>query len=560
MKSKNLFFNENIKLNELILKFDLIKSISNKVAIIIDNKKQFKGIITSGDLRRITSYKFDRNVSIKEIMNSCPLVINSELESKRSTLEKINEFFLKNNKNINFLIEINKNKFFKNIIEYDEFIENFNYYKISVIGLGKVGLTLLTFLSQHHDVLDGIDSNQNLLNDLKKTKINFFEPEILPLLSKAIKQNKFQFPKVYSPFHCNVIIICVGPSEKSILKKDQGILKLIKSISKKIKKNDLIILRSTAPVGLSRKAVKIIEDISNLKCGDDFYFSYSPERAVEGNIISDLKNIPQIISGYSEKCKIKAEKFWLNHCHSAILTESLEAAELIKLTNNTYRDFSFAFSNLLGLMCTKYNINTKNLIQSANSGYSRSDLFFPSPGVGGYCLSKDPYLFAKDINNKKLSNAILTLRNLNEKMSLYPFKHLDKFSKENNILHKNLNVLILGLTFKGIPENDDIRLSSSYNFMNFLINKKIRVKFYDKMLLSKKDKFLDKLKENKPIYNQNKYNVFVLMNNHPKNSEIIHNIIEKQYKKKILVFDGWSQINPKLLSKNISYSCIGQYI
>lgn len=557
--SKNIFFNQNTKLYDLLSKFDSIKNISSKVAIILDDEKKFKGIITSGDLRRINSKKFNVNIPIKSIMNSSPLIVNFEQENKRQNLTLVNNFFLNKRKNIDFLIEISKNKNFKNILNYDDFIQDFNNYKVSILGLGKVGLTLLTFLSQNHNVIDGIDNNENLLSNIKKNKVNFYEPEVMQLLSLALKEKKVEFPKFYRPLHCNVLIICVGPNEKSIYSKDQGIINVVKNISKNIKKNDLIILRSTSPIGLSRKSVKILEKISGLKCGIDFYFSYSPERAIEGNIISDLKNIPQIISGYSDNCKSKAEKFWLNHCNSAILTESLEAAEIIKLTNNTYRDFTFAFSNLLGVMCSKYNINSANLIQAANSGYSRSNLFSPSPGVGGYCLSKDPYMFVRDIKDKNLSESILALRKLNEKMSLYPYRYIKYFSKKNHILAKKLKILILGLTFKGLPENDDLRLSSSVMLMNFLIKKNLNVHFYDKMLNNKKIKNFDKFKEIKPLSNYKKYNVFLLMNNHPSNAEIIYKIIEKKINTKLLIFDGWSQINPKLLNNNISYSCIGQY-
>lgn len=559
MNKKDIFFYEKTKLATLVSKFDLIKDASNKVAIIIDRNYQFKGIITSGDLRRISLKAIDSNIEIKKIMNTNPLIFNTDSRSSRDNLINVNNFFLHKNKNINFIIELTKNKKFKSIINYNDFTQNFQNHKISIIGLGKVGLTLLTFLSQNHNVIDGIDTNKKLLNNLKKNKVDFYEPEVIRLLSKALKEKKIDFPNIYSPLHCNVIIVCVGPNENSIRLKDQGLIDVIKNISYKIKKNDLIILRSTAPIGLSRKSVKIIEKISDLKCGVDFYFSYSPERAVEGNIISDLKNIPQIISGYSNSCKIKAEKFWLDHCNSAIFAESLEAAEIIKLTNNTYRDFNFAFSNLLGIMCSKYNINTNSLIESANSGYSRSSLFSPSPGVGGYCLSKDPYLFVEDLKDKKLSESILTLRKLNEKMAIYPYTHIKKFSKKNHINQRNIKILILGLAFKGLPENDDIRLSSSVMLMNYLIKKNLSVKYFDKMLMNKKNKNIEKYKETRPLSNYNKYNVFLLMNNHPSNAELIYKIIDKNINSKILIFDGWSQINPKLLNKNISYSCIGQY-
>ena len=95
---------------------------------------------------------------------------------------------------------------------------------------------MLTFLSQNHNVIDGIDTDKKLLKNLKKNNVDFFEPEVVPLLSKALKEKKKDFPNIYSSLHCNVIIICVGPNENSIHLKDQGIINVIKNISYKIKK------------------------------------------------------------------------------------------------------------------------------------------------------------------------------------------------------------------------------------------------------------------------------------------------------------------------------------
>ena len=228
MKSKNIFFDEKTKLANLISKFDLIKDIPNKVAIIIDSNNLFKGLITSGDLRRITSKKFNLNTQIKNYELK-PLILN--LESKNRQKISFNNFFIKKNKNINFIKKITKNKKFKSIISYDDFTQDFQNYKISIVGLGKVGLTLLTFLSQNHNVIDGIDTDKKLLKNLKKNNVDFFEPEVVPLLSKALKEKKIDFPNIYSSLHCNVIIICVGPNENSIHLKDQGIINVIKNIS-----------------------------------------------------------------------------------------------------------------------------------------------------------------------------------------------------------------------------------------------------------------------------------------------------------------------------------------
>ena len=491
-------------------------------------------------------------------MNKSPLSINLHDEKLRKILNKIDDHLNIHPQKIDFFLNVNEKKQFINLVNIDNFNSNLRNYKISILGLGKVGLTLLCFLSEKHDIIDGIDINKGHLNSLKKSKINFYEPYVETILKKSILEKKVEFLETYDPTFNNILIICTGPSLNSILDKSQGIERALKHLYSKIRKNDLIILRSTSPVGLSRKIVKNIEKKTDLVCGNDFYFSYSPERAVEGNIINDLKNIPQIVSGYTDNCKEKARTFWLNHCDKVITTDSLEAAEIIKLTNNTYRDFCFSFSNILGDLCTRYNIDTKRLIDAANNGYPRSNLFYPSPGVGGYCLSKDPYLFADALEESNLSSSLIKLRKFNENMALYPYDLIRQFQNKFCLKRKDISILIIGLTFKGYPENDDTRLSSSLKLYEFLIKKEFKVRCYDNMLL--KNKNYQNIIDKKIFTNCNKYNVILLMNNNPNNIETINKMLSyiNKFSKKRLIFDGWSQLNENIFDKNVIYSTIGK--
>ena len=129
---------------------------------------------------------------------------------------------------------------------------------------------------------------------------------------------------------------------------------------------------------------------------------------------------------------------------------SIEEAELIKLANNTFRDLSFSFSNELGLICQKYNINAFDLINSANSGYKRNQIPSPSPGVGGYCLTKDPLIYSKTAqkNNLKFNLGEIS-RKVNDRSVKEIFNLIRKFSKFLKLELKNLNILIVGVAFKG---------------------------------------------------------------------------------------------------------------
>jgi len=150
-------------------------------------------------------------------------------------------------------------------------------------------------------------------------------------------------------------------------------------------------LRSTVPVGTTRKQViPVLEHYSGLAAGSGFHIAFCPERTVEGQAIQELSSLPQIVGGLTEACTEKAVSFWSTLTDTVVRVDALEAAELVKLINNSYRDLSFAFANEFALLADRYNIDATRLIAAANEGYPRDKIPRPSPGVGGYCLTKDP--------------------------------------------------------------------------------------------------------------------------------------------------------------------------
>ena len=99
-----------------------------------------------------------------------------------------------------------------------------------------------------------------------------------------------------------------------------------------------------------------------------------------------------MVSGFSKSCLTKSIEFWRGITNAVVQIDSLEACEIAKLANNTYRDLTFAFANGISQICSDFQIDSEKLINSINEGYPRSSIAKPSPGVGGYCLTKDPYI------------------------------------------------------------------------------------------------------------------------------------------------------------------------
>ena len=182
--------------------------------------------------------------------------------------------------------------------------------------------------------------------------------------------------------------------------------------------------------------------------------------------------MPQLVSGFSKNCLNKAIDFWRNISNAVIQLESLEACEIAKLANNSYRDLTFAFANGLSQICSSYQIDSAKLINSINEGYPRSMIPKPSPGVGGYCLTKDPYILSSSESCPKEFKKILnSSRDVNDSQINYVLNHLNIYLKSSNIIFRDLNVLIIGLAFKGIPQTNDIRGSNAID-----LHKKIKSK------------------------------------------------------------------------------------
>lgn len=535
------------------------------IAIVVDKNISMQGLITDGDIRRAYTNNVDFSTPIEKIMIKNPIILEHDFEENNIShilnrqIKKSKR--LKTNK-LRFIPVIDENKRVIKILDYFEILNNEHLAnkKVVVFGMGFVGLTLAASLSNRKFDVKGIDIDSSLIKDLKENKIEIHEPGLNEMVSLMQTLKKLSFDVELKNSKNNVYIIAVGTPVNENSKKPEyrSLDSVVQSIGTYLKKDDIVMLRSTVAVGTTRKRViPMLEELSKLKAGKDFFVSFCPERTVEGNALDELNKLPQIIGGYSNKCELISSNFWNKMTPTVIKVSSLEASELVKLANNTFRDLSFAFSNNLSMLCDIYNINAHELINSANKGYERNPIPSPSPGVGGYCLTKDPYIYNSsfaendsDINLGKIS------RKSNEEALKYPIKVLNRFSKKINKPLKKLNVSIIGMAFKGIPETNDLRGSASMELINKLENKVNKIFVWDAIV--SKDKlnlnnllFIEKLNDHIEISD-----ALIFMNNHPDNRKInFLNINNKE----LLVFDGWAQFDSRELEKikGITYSTMG---
>jgi len=337
---------------------------------------------------------------------------------------------------------------------------------VCILGLGRIGLTLSLALSSENIVF-GIDTNKTTIKVLSSGKSTFHEPHLEEKLKEAIGKFFFVYERIPEK-QIDVFIICVGtPINERKEPVMDHIESACKTIGENLKNNQLVILRSTLPVGSTRNfVIPILEEKSGLKAGKDFEVVFAPERVIEGKSFSELATIPQIIGGISEKSVNLAKVFFKNNSDEIVPVSSLETAEMIKLIDNSYRDTHFAFANQIALFCENMNLNALECIQKANFKYPRNNIPIPSPGVGGPCLSKDSYILLQTAKKTGYAPEIITH---SRKVNDYIPKHISRkiidalFGIKNDL--KSTKVFVLGFAFKGNPATDDTRESPTISLI-----------------------------------------------------------------------------------------------
>ena len=354
---------------------------------------------------------------------------------------------------------------------------------ISVVGLGYIGLPTAAILASKQNNVIGLEINQEVVDKINSGKIHIVEPELENLVKSSVSKNFLR--AVSKPVPSEVFLIAVPtPLKKSngkdgIPMPDLSFIKsAVNSIGKVLKKDDLIILESTSPVGTTEKIskwlAKIRPDLTfphNAGEKSDVRIAYCPERVLPGQIVRELIQNDRIIGGITEKCSNLAKQFYKKFVQGECMITNAHTAEMAKLTENASRDLSIAFANELSMICDKLDIDVWNLIELANR-HPRVNILEPGPGVGGHCIPIDPWFIISKA--KQESNLIHTARIVNDKKISWVVNKVElalkDFLKSNpEKTSKEVVIACFGLAYKS--NIDDLRESPSIlivkNIMTF---------------------------------------------------------------------------------------------
>jgi nucleotide sugar dehydrogenase len=350
--------------------------------------------------------------------------------------------------------------------------------KVSIIGLGYVGLPLaLLAAKKGHDVT-GID-----LDEQKIAKINQHKDPIDDeYVAKHLKDTSLKaMTNFESVSGSDIVIICVPTPIKNGYQPDLGPLKsAVTLVAKKLKKSTLIIIESTINPGVCDEVViPLVEKESKTKVNKDFYVSHCPERINPGDKKWTVENIPRVV-GSSNKTGLKRTlEFYESIIDAPVKPmNSTKEAEAVKIVENSFRDINIAFVNELAKSFTKLDINVKNVIDGAATKPFAFMPHYPSIGVGGHCIPVDPYYLIEYARGYGFEHEFLSLaRSINNSMPEFTVEQLIDGLNEAGYTLKGTKVTVLGLSYKANVADD--RESPSYKVIKILEDKGAKVRTYD---------------------------------------------------------------------------------
>ncbi len=342
------------------------------------------------------------------------------------------------------------------------------FQKICVIGLGYIGLpTASTFASHGVNVL-GVDINQHIIETLNKGEIHIHEPGLRDAVTNAIATGNFK--AATQPEEADAFIIAVptpfqdgkfgeynGVTYK--LADMRAVISAAESILPFLKKGNLVVLESTSP---PRTTVDLITPIlarSGLVAGRDFHLAYSPERVLPGQILRELIENARVIGGVTPESAEAGRDLYSIFVKGQIIKTDATTAEMVKLMENTYRDVNIAIANEFSRLADKFGVDVWEAISIANL-HPRVKILAPGPGVGGHCISVDPWFFVEAA--PELTPLIYHSRLVNDAQ---PHFVVETAKRALGSL-KGKKIAALGLAYK--PDVDDLRESPANEVVHIL--------------------------------------------------------------------------------------------
>ena len=335
-----------------------------------------------------------------------------------------------------------------------------NKRKICIIGMGYIGLPTAALLANRGYKVHGVDVKQDVVDTINRSEIHIVEPELDTFVRSAVKSGSL-FAST-EPAESDVFIIAVPtPFHVDRRNKVTGspipnvdyIVDATKNIAPYIRSGNLIILESTSPVGTTEMVAGILKKEGvNI---NDVFIAHSPERVLPGQIMRELIENDRVVGGINNNSTKKAIEFYCTFVEGEVVGTDAKTAEMAKLTENAFRDVNIAFANELSMLCDNIDVDVRELIYLTNK-HPRVSVLSPGCGVGGHCISVDPWFIVDSANGK--AKIVEQARRTNDYKADWVIEKIKnqaiRFEKTNGNAPL---IACMGLAFK--PNIDDLRES-----------------------------------------------------------------------------------------------------
>lgn len=337
------------------------------------------------------------------------------------------------------------------------------YETVCVVGLGYIGLPTASLLATKGFKVTGVDVSQDVVDTINRGEIHIVEPDLDILVKSAV--NSGNLTASLTPLEADVFIIAVPTPFKDGKKPDLSYVKTASAtIAPYIKEGNLVILESTSPPGTTDEVVASELSAAGHAVGEDVFVAHCPERVLPGRILVELIENDRVVGGINEASTHRAVAFYESFVQGEVLATNAKTAELVKLTENSYRDVNIAFANEVSMISEQERINTWEVIELANR-HPRVNILSPGPGVGGHCIAVDPWFIVD--RAPEHSRLIRTAREVNDSKPEWVLDRVRRCAR------KLIDPVIacLGITFKA--DVDDMRESPAYGIVKKLASENL---------------------------------------------------------------------------------------
>ncbi len=344
-----------------------------------------------------------------------------------------------------------------------------NFEKICVLGLGYIGLPTASTFATHGLKVVGVDVNPQIVNGLQNGHLHLYEPGLRTLVQAALRSGNLVVSQQPQPADAFIIAVPTPFFEDK-----RADMRAVRSASEAIvpylRKGNLVILESTSPPLTTVNLVAPILEKSGLKAGEDFLLAYSPERVLPGQILRELIENARIIGGITPESAQAGRDLYSIFVRGEIILTDATTAEMVKLMENTYRDVNIAIANEFSRLADRFGVDVWEAIRLANR-HPRVNILSPGPGVGGHCISVDPWFLVEAAPD--LTPLIRTARKVNDDQPHFVVKLVERILGEVSGHH----IAALGLAYK--PNVDDLRESPAVEVVHLLQSAGAKVKAYE---------------------------------------------------------------------------------